>query len=333
MKRLSQFACVIFVLLPTHAFSQKLIEYVSMNSPIAVAVNPVTNMIYAANYNDSTVAVIDGNTNLTVATINVGPGPVALAVNPVTNLVYVSNGGTPQGTGMSISSIDGASNTVVATLPLDVYPSYIAVNPFTNMVYFTVQYASLFVAVMDASTNRVVTEVRVKGGGCCLYGMALNSVTNRLYLSINPESAASYIAVIDTSTNRLTSKFTPPGLEFAGTVAVDTGLNRVYTSDDVFSELFVIDGANDKLITTLPYFAESIAVDQTTHVLAIEYDSLTFIDGLTEEAIGGQVPFPVGTWKVDLAAGIDNHFYAGYYNFTKNNVIGAVGVYSGPPSQ
>jgi YVTN family beta-propeller protein len=331
MKRLSQFALTILFLLPAHAIAQKLIEYVPMNSPIAVAVNPVTNMVYAANYNDATVSVMDGSSNAVVATISVGPGPFSLAVNPVTNLIYVSNSGTPQGTGMSIMVIDGSSNTVTGTLPLVTYPGFIAVNPTTNMVYFTDQYASLFVAVMDGSTNQVVAQVLVKEGGCCLYGMALNSVTNRLYLSIDTYTDnGSYIAVMDATRNEMTGKFTPPGLKFAGTLAVDTGLNRLYTSDDVFSELFVINGATDEAITTLPYFAESMAVDQTTHLLALEYDELTFIDGLNDEAVGGQVPFPVGTWRIYLAAGIDNNFYAGYDNYTNNNVTGSVGIYSGP---
>jgi YVTN family beta-propeller protein len=332
MKRL-HFVALILFLLPHSALAQKLIEYVSMNSPIAVSVNPVTNMVYAANYNDGTVSVMDGSTNVVVATIPVGPGASSLAVNPVTNLIYVSNGGTPQGTGMSIMAIDGSSNTIVATLPLNVYPGFIVVNPATNMVYFSVQYASIFVAVMDGSTNRVVAQVQVKGGGCCLDGMALNSVTNRLYFSIDTfTDNGSYIAVMDTTKNEITGKFTPPGLKFAGPITVDTGLNRLYTSDGAGGGVFIVDGTNDQLIVTLPYFAESFAVNQTTHIFAMVYDGLTFVNGLTDEIVGGQVPFPVGTWRINLGAGIDNHFYAGYDNFTKNNVIGAVGVYSGPPS-
>jgi len=332
MKRLLEFVSVILFMLPTHAFSQKLIQYISMNSPIAVAVNPVTNMIYAANYTGNTVGVIDGNTNAVVATIPVGAGPFSLAVNPVTNLVYVSNSGAPQGTGMSVMVIDGSSNTVAATVPLIAYPGFIAVNPTTNLVYFTIEEGPpIDVAVMDGATYKIIATIPVTQT-CCQEGLALNSVTNRLYLSIDPFSGPSYMAVIDTTTNKLSGKFTPPGLKFAGPVAVDTGLNRLYTSDGAGGGVFVINGVNNGLIAVLPYFAESFAVNQTTHVFAMVYDELTFVNGLTDEIVGGQVPFPVGTWRINLAAGIDNHFYGGYDN-TKNNVIGAVGVYSGPPSQ
>ena len=41
------------------------------SNPIAVAVNPVTNKIYVANYSSNTVTVIDGATNST-ATVSVG---------------------------------------------------------------------------------------------------------------------------------------------------------------------------------------------------------------------------------------------------------------------
>ena len=58
-------------------------------TPYALVVNPVTNKIYEANANDSTVTVIDGATNDTskVAVVN----PAALAVNPVTNKIYAAN--------------------------------------------------------------------------------------------------------------------------------------------------------------------------------------------------------------------------------------------------
>jgi YVTN family beta-propeller protein len=334
MKRLSQFAFVIFLLLPTHAFSQKLIEYVSMNSPIAVAVNPVTNMVYAANYNNGTVSVMDGSTNQVVATITVGPMPFSLAVNSITNIIYVSNTGSPQGTGMSIMAIDGNSNTVVATLPLTAYPGLIVVNPVTNLVYFTIEEGPpISVAVMDGTTNQIIAKIRVTET-CCQEGLALNSVTNRLYLSVQPlGDKISYIAVIDTDTNTLSGKFTPPGLKFSGKIAVDTGLNRLYQSDASVNQMFVIDGTSNKTIATLPYSAESIAINQTTHVFAIVYYDLTFINGLTDEVLGGQLPFPVGTWRYNLGAGIDNYFYVGYDNYVDLNATGALGVYSGPPSE
>jgi YVTN family beta-propeller protein len=61
--------------------------------PWAVAVNPVTNKIYVANYNSNNVTMIDGATNAKT-TVPVGSTPQAVAVNPVTNKIYVANRGT-----------------------------------------------------------------------------------------------------------------------------------------------------------------------------------------------------------------------------------------------
>jgi YVTN family beta-propeller protein len=62
-------------------------------APYSVAVNPVTNKIYVANYSSQNVTVIDGATNATT-TVMAGSYPDALAVNPVTNKIYVANYGS-----------------------------------------------------------------------------------------------------------------------------------------------------------------------------------------------------------------------------------------------
>ena len=59
------------------------------NAPVAVAVNPTSNKIYAVN-GDNNAIVIDGATNIT-STAAAGSGPIALAVDPVANTVYVAD--------------------------------------------------------------------------------------------------------------------------------------------------------------------------------------------------------------------------------------------------
>ena len=58
------------------------------SEPFAIAVNPVTNMVYVANYSGASITVIDGATNAVVATPTVGTEPGDIAVNPVPNKVY-----------------------------------------------------------------------------------------------------------------------------------------------------------------------------------------------------------------------------------------------------
>ena len=59
------------------------------NSPIDVAVNPSSSLVYVTNIESGTVSVIDGITNTISSTIKVGSIPYAIAVNPVTNMVDV----------------------------------------------------------------------------------------------------------------------------------------------------------------------------------------------------------------------------------------------------
>ena len=77
-----------------------------------MAVNPVTNKIYVANYS-SNVTVIDGATN---STTTVGTGtssyPTAVAVNPVTNKIYVLNYNSN-----TVTVIDGATDRPPRSTP------------------------------------------------------------------------------------------------------------------------------------------------------------------------------------------------------------------------
>jgi len=94
-------------------------------NPRSVAVNPVTNKIYVANFFSANVTVIDGATNAT-ATVAAGTLPDSVAVNPVTNKVYVANFNSA-----NVTVIDGATNT---TTTVASGPRSVAVNPVTEKI-------------------------------------------------------------------------------------------------------------------------------------------------------------------------------------------------------
>jgi DNA-binding beta-propeller fold protein YncE len=58
---------------------------------VSIAVNTITDTIYAVNPGNSTVSVFDGNTNTLTGTITTPDGAVAVAVNEQTNTLYVAN--------------------------------------------------------------------------------------------------------------------------------------------------------------------------------------------------------------------------------------------------
>jgi YVTN family beta-propeller protein len=132
-------------------------------NPVAIAVNPVTNKIYVANYGSSscpgTVTVIDGETNASTD-VSVGGCPNAVAVDPVTNQIYVAGSASVIGDpafGMVV--IDGATNVIVATLRDDNGPSDFAVDSVTNKIYVTDYNVAGDVRVIDGATNSLTLAI------------------------------------------------------------------------------------------------------------------------------------------------------------------------------
>ena len=238
-------------------------------NPRAVAVNPVTNTMYVANFGSATVTVISGAFSQITATITVGSSPCAVAVNPLTNKIYVANQA-----GGSVTVIDGATNltnpVVVGTTPYAV-----AVNPATNLIYVA-NYGSNTVTRIDGATN--ITQSIAVGSSPC--AIAVNPVTNKIYAA---NVAGSTVTVIDGATN-LTNTVTVGGSPYA--VTVNTVTNTVYVANAGSGTVSVIDGASETVTTsvtagTMPF---AIAVNPSTNRIYVANNgssNVTVIDGAT----------------------------------------------------
>ncbi len=115
---------------------------------LGIDVNPFTNMVYVSNdvaygapgWPYGSVSVINGSSNVAVATIPVGPSPYGVGVDSTTNRVYVANSaGTSNSS--SISVIDGKTNIVTATVPAPAWAIDVTANPWTRLVYVAEYYA------------------------------------------------------------------------------------------------------------------------------------------------------------------------------------------------
>jgi len=120
------------------------------NTPIAAAVNDITNRVYVVNYGSSDVTVIDGASNRPIATVKVGLWPQQIAINTKTNRIYVVNTHAN-----SVSVIDGRTNTVAATVAAEKAPWAVAVDPVANMVYVANRLSDK-VTVIDGRTNSAI---------------------------------------------------------------------------------------------------------------------------------------------------------------------------------
>ena len=104
--------------------------------PCALAVNRQSQRLYAVNYGDQTLSVIDLRSQLAIATLPVGEHPQAVTVDPKRNVVYAANVH-----GNSVTAIDGKNNRVIGTFAAGKNPYAVAVDEQTGRV-FTANYGS-----------------------------------------------------------------------------------------------------------------------------------------------------------------------------------------------
>jgi DNA-binding beta-propeller fold protein YncE len=308
--------------------------------PYVAAVNSVTNKIYVANQcgtdltcnSVGTVTVIDGTTNNIVATVTTGYYPYALAVNATTNMIYVAN---DCGNDSSCSSpgtvtvINANDNYSTSTINVGLDPESIAVDPATNFIY--VANASCFtypscpsagtVTVYDANLHVTVATLNV---GVAPFFMALDSVTNRIYVSndCGTDTTCSSLGTV-TVINGITLGTTPVNVGFyPQDIAVNSATNQIYvanncgTTCNTAGTTTVINANNNYSTTTVnvghhPYFldidtaANKIYVGNTcgNDPNCASPGTVTVIDGASNSTL----PIGVGDEPLALAANSSTH--------------------------
>lgn len=239
-------------------------------APNAVAVNPLTNEIYAANFSTNNVTVIDGATR-TSASVPVGKGPNSIVVNPTTNKIYVANY-----QGSSVTVIDGATN-LTATIAVGSLPYGLAVDTVTNQIYVANQNSDT-VTVIDGATNSVAATITVGSGPL---GVAVNTATNTIYVA---NSVSGNVSVINGATNSVAATVPAGTTPFA--VALYENINTVYVANQGTDDVTVINGANNTVTATVTVGTTptAIAANPVTgkiYVANSKSDNVTEIDAAT----------------------------------------------------
>lgn len=117
--------------------------------PCALGFNPATHMLYAVNYGDHTMSVIDTVKAKVVSVIAVGDHPQAVAVDSERNRVYVANVH-----GDSITAIDTMKNAILGTFQAAEHPYALAVDKNTGQVYAAVYGSKASVRVDRPATRK-----------------------------------------------------------------------------------------------------------------------------------------------------------------------------------
>ena len=286
------------------------------DTPEGVDVNPLTNKVYVANFNDDTVSVIDGATDTIMSTVNVGDLPINIGVNSKTNTIFVGNLLDD-----TVSVIDGATDTVVGTIKGIFRPTAIGVNPSTNKIYVSSAWnltAGKEVFVIDGATNSIINTVTV---GIGPVSIGVNPTTNKIYVS-NILSAT--VSVIDGSIDKVVATisipFPPtqgqPGNEHVG---VNTATNKIYITNSIQNTVSVIDGLTNMVVDTITGLHGPIGIDVNSltnkiYVGNAAGPSVSILDGATNlilfSVTVGYGPYDIGinakTNKAYVSSAITN---------------------------
>ncbi len=219
------------------------------NSPVAVVVNPVKNLIYVANSGASsgpnpvtTVSVIDGSTNTVTANVT-SPQmatPVGLAINTITNQVFVANSGSDYAT--VINGTTTPATDIQAANGTSGFVS-IAVDTSTNQVYFA-SGSQGTIGIFNGSNLGAGSDIFSTQSDSNLEQVAVNPVTHKAY-EVTNGSSESEISVIDGATYAVATPAYPQSQPWA--VAVDPVTNKIFVADNASGTVSVIDGSTNVL--------------------------------------------------------------------------------------
>jgi len=195
-----------------------------------IAINTITNKLYIAHGDAGYISVVDCASNSSIL-INSGGDPFQIAVNEKTNRIYVANYSSN-----SVTVIDGVTNAV-STIKLTGTDelSEIIVNAKTNKVYIR----GKTITEIDGSNNSVKP---IAGGNFA--SMAMDTITNKLYLVSATGSGT--VTIIDCSTysNTLVATGSNPG-----GIAINMLAHKVYVANSMSDDITVINGLTDSTYT------------------------------------------------------------------------------------
>src|SRR5215469_2999772 len=297
-------------------------------------------------------AIAQGQT--VTATVPVGTNPVAIAVNPITNKTYVANCPDLQSRTMGINGtitvIDGDTNST-ATVQVGLCPTAVAVNPVTNKIYVAnFGHMSLYcgscwdygnITVIDGATNSTAT---IKDPNAKFpHAVAVNPVTNKIYVANNFNNSSGTVTIIDGETNSTTTVVVAP---WPYDVAVNSTTNKVYVTGynpdaaATSTTVSVIDGAtNISTPLTDPKAADpiAVAVNPVTNKIYVanignqgkngtNIGSITVIDGATNSNTNLTDPNAFSPHAVTVNPVSNRIYVANAYSTAGNNNGGVTAI-------
>ena len=204
-----------------------------------------------------------------VATIPVPGSPQGVAANPGNDRVYAA---LVTSTGYAVGVIDGATNTVLDTVTLTTGALVDAVNVATGRIYvagctYTKSPVTCGVSVLDGNTNAVIATIPINASnGIGLEGIAVNPVTNRIYVS---DATNFQVDVIDGVKNTIIANISFGQQQPLG-LAVDFGTNEIIAAING-DQMAIMSGATNTILRriTVGNYNANAAVNSFTSLAYI----------------------------------------------------------------
>jgi YVTN family beta-propeller protein len=196
------------------------VSYIDVgDDPRGIAMSPDSTILYAANYKDDSISVIDVSTNAVINTIDLDlgdyrTGPWGVTFNNAGTLAYVTERSND-----TVGVIDVATHTKIGSIAVGAGPTFAAISSDGFRLYVAND-DSNYVSIVDTTAGQEVATVDV---GSYPYAVALNPSGTELY---ETNYDAGTIGVIDTGTYTVTHTITvgmgPSRIAFVMPIATPT---------------------------------------------------------------------------------------------------------------
>ncbi|MEX2155527.1 MAG: Ig-like domain-containing protein [Gemmatimonadales bacterium] len=208
-------------------------------------VNPVTKRVFISDFLDGLVYIIDESQDVVEGTISVGPNATQPAVDPATDIIYVP--ARPRE--LMLRTVDTRTREVIGDVVIGGTSDNAGGAVWdlrTKLVWVVIETQSSIKSV-DPAQGRVMDSIFVGEGP---YGIALDPVLNRLYVSLSGQSQVFVLDLVEkVALQPINVGAFPQGLS----VDAETGRVFVANYDDGVRQgtISVIDGARGEVIKTI----------------------------------------------------------------------------------